>query len=205
MVAGIVATHRHFPVFSAYALAEELTASAKKTKQVDHRLGALDFHVLYDSSTGGTLRQLRARRSSKEASPILGNGGPYLVTSPSGDEARQFEQLKDLLYRREKLRTGDHNHRRLLHGLREALLESSDVATTTMTGLCLRATTNAELLSDDAREALDHGQANDGTTEGEPAQVPSLWSENEEGIRVTLIPDLVDMEQLIADPGEAQA
>ena len=81
MGAGIAAVHRHFPVFTAYHLAEELTKSAKLTKQIDAAIGAIDFHVLFDS-TVSTLDELRDLRAGPD---LLAHGGPYLVGDPSFD------------------------------------------------------------------------------------------------------------------------
>ncbi len=206
MGAGIVATHRHFPVFSAYSLAEELTLSAKTTKAVDHRIGALDFHVLYDSATGGSLDQLRHRRSSRERDPVAGHGGPYLVTPSPADQRPEFRRLDELRARRDELRAGAHNHRSLLHSLREALLDSGDAAKSAMTALCRRAEANAELLGDGARAALDHGR--DAAAEpagGDAKPVPTLWGEDGQGNRASLIPDLIDMDQLIVETEQGES
>jgi hypothetical protein len=58
--AGIAIIKPHYPFHQAYALAEELLQSAKKTKDISPSLSALDYHVVYDSS-GTRLDEIREK------------------------------------------------------------------------------------------------------------------------------------------------
>lgn len=66
---GIAYTKQHFPFSDAYRLADALAGSAKGLKPTP----AVDFHVLYDSSTEG-LTAVRANRTFPDRRL---HGGPY--------------------------------------------------------------------------------------------------------------------------------
>lgn len=76
--AGIAYVKPHHPFSAAYGLAEELTASAKRVKQVGgHEMSSLDLHVAFES----TLTDLAGLRARLESGGITRYGGPYVITS----------------------------------------------------------------------------------------------------------------------------
>jgi hypothetical protein len=82
--AGIAYVKPHHPFSAAYALAEELSVSAKRFKQVDGRaVSAVDLHVAFES-TLGDLAGLRARLA---AGGLPRHGGPYVITAPDSPPA----------------------------------------------------------------------------------------------------------------------
>lgn len=143
MAAGIAVVHAHHPFHAAYRLATQLTDSAKVTKHLPWPTGALDFHVLYDSSA----TDLDVIRSGRQAvggtMPTRLWAGPYLVDDPGrvtsegdGHDATagwvRRHRLERLLGRREELAPdgGDRLARNaLVHRLRDALLDSPERAT----------------------------------------------------------------------------
>lgn len=93
--AGISITKPHFPFSVSYALAGDLTASAKEAKRkLSPAAAALDFHILYDS-TAGSLDLIRRQYD---------NNGLRLTSKPYVLSARGKEG--DPWYRH-------HAHRRL--------------------------------------------------------------------------------------------
>lgn len=139
MAAGIAAVHAHHPFHAAYELAAQLTASAKVTKRLPSPAGALDFHVLYDTSATDLDVIRDGRRPTGGAAPTRLWGGPYLVDLPDrdGDDPTttwcRRHDLDRLLQRREALSSasGDRLDRNaLLHRLRDSLLDSPERATT---------------------------------------------------------------------------
>ncbi len=94
--AGVAIVKPHFPFHAAYELAESLLASAKGVKArlgADH--SAVDYHVLYDSSSADLERIRGALRVEPET---LLTARPYVVT-PSVDDAwarpRSFDALSE--------------------------------------------------------------------------------------------------------------
>ena len=128
----------HYPFSAAHELAAELTASAKTLKPAP----AIDFHVLYDSSTSG----LGVIRSKLELEGVALYGGPYLNRSggPAGGEDderhRQGDEpgspantTFDVDSLRGLLSGRDNNGRALVpasavHRIRQACFESRDRA-----------------------------------------------------------------------------
>jgi hypothetical protein len=82
--AGIAYVKPHHPFSAAYALAEELTVSAKRVGKVAGReLSAVDFHVAFES----TLADLAVLRSRVAADGMPRHGGPYVITTPDAGPA----------------------------------------------------------------------------------------------------------------------
>lgn len=81
--AGVAIVKPHFPFHQAYALAEQLTKSAKapKDKVKGTPCSALDFHVLFDSS-GADLADIRGRMTTRDGKARL-SMRPYVVTPPT--------------------------------------------------------------------------------------------------------------------------
>ena len=76
--AGIAIVKPHFPFHRAYALAEQLTKSAKLAKQmVDASCSALDFQVVFDTS-GAELEPIRERMTGPAGERLTMR--PYVVT-----------------------------------------------------------------------------------------------------------------------------
>ncbi len=84
--AGIAYVKPHHPFSAAYALAEELTASAKSIRSTgDREVSAIDFHVAFES----TLADLAALRERLSAGGLARYGGPYAVTAADEHDAGQ--------------------------------------------------------------------------------------------------------------------
>lgn len=81
--AGIAVVKLHHPFATAYALAEELTVSAKRLKPDGRALGAFDVHIAHVS----TLRPLELLRQYVDAdgAPVARYAGPYLVADRAED------------------------------------------------------------------------------------------------------------------------
>lgn len=76
--AGIAYVKPHHPFSAAYALAEELTASAKTARHLaGGEVSAVDFHVAFES----TLAELTTLRRRAAAGGLPRHGGPYTVTT----------------------------------------------------------------------------------------------------------------------------
>ena len=74
--AGIAYVKPHHPFSASYALAEELTASAKRVNAAGRRqVSALDFHVTFES----TLADLEVLRAPLAGIELPRHGGPYVV------------------------------------------------------------------------------------------------------------------------------
>lgn len=80
--AGIAVIKPHHPFAQAYALAEELTVSAKRVTVNGMTLTGFDVHVAHNS-TLRPLAQLREYLHTDEGPPIARHGGPYLLDHPS--------------------------------------------------------------------------------------------------------------------------
>ncbi len=141
--AGVAIVKPHYPFFAAYSLAEELVSSAKGSKkkmlqEQDENLtwswpcSALDFHVLYDSSSM-ELKDIRDKLTVDNGATLL-YGAPYLVTPQKkmdsvGEGQREWAALhswEQLKTRVEVLRQKDEEGRWKLpssqiHELRAAL------------------------------------------------------------------------------------
>jgi hypothetical protein len=75
--AGIAYVKPHHPFSAAYALAEDLTASAKRVKQAGgHDVSAVDLYVAFES----TLADLGDLRQRQAADDLPRHGGPYVIT-----------------------------------------------------------------------------------------------------------------------------
>ncbi len=127
--AGVAVTKPHFPFFSAYALAEQLIASAKEAVKAQSLqdgmppVSALDFHVLYDSSDTD-LATIRRRRRSRDGELDL-HGGPYLVGDGYERPRTALRPLADLRDQLEVLRAGGARAPgRQIHLLRDRYSES---------------------------------------------------------------------------------
>lgn len=84
--AGIAYVKPHHPFSAAYALAEELTTSAKRIRHLGAReVSAIDFHVAFES----TLAELAALRERLSAGGLARFGGPYAVTAEDTPVAGQ--------------------------------------------------------------------------------------------------------------------
>lgn len=84
--AGVVFVKPHHPFSTAYALAEDLTASAKTARGVgDSPVSAVDLHVAFES-TLGTLEQMR-RPVSPGSDDLPRHGGPYTMSGGTGSTA----------------------------------------------------------------------------------------------------------------------
>ncbi len=82
--AGIAYVKPHHPFSAAYALAEQLTASAKQVvRQGACELSAVDFHVAFES----TLADLPALRSRMAGEGLVRHGGPYVIAGPDAEPA----------------------------------------------------------------------------------------------------------------------
>ena len=76
--AGIAYVKPHHPFSSAYALAEDLTASAKRVKQAAGRdVSAADLYISFES----TLADLADLRRRQAADGLPRHGGPYVITA----------------------------------------------------------------------------------------------------------------------------
>jgi hypothetical protein len=76
--AGIAYVKPHHPFSAAYALAEELTVSAKRVERAESRGGSsVDLHVAFESTLAG-LDSLRGRLM---ADGLPRHGGPYVITA----------------------------------------------------------------------------------------------------------------------------
>lgn len=99
--AGVAITKPHFPFFEGHELAEQLMSSAKQVKQrvVDTRgdavpCGAVDVHVLYDSSNADlprirqalTLADAGASGDAAAATEVALTARPYVLDEPSDVE-----------------------------------------------------------------------------------------------------------------------
>lgn len=75
--AGIAYVKPHHPFSAAYALAEELTTSAKRVTEVRGReVSAVDFHVAFEP----TLGDLDGVRAPVRDGDMPRHGGPYILT-----------------------------------------------------------------------------------------------------------------------------
>jgi hypothetical protein len=112
--AGIAYVKPHHPFSAAYALAEELTASAKTVKRLAGReVSAVDFHVAFES----TLADLATLRRQTSADGLPRHGGPYVVNaqdSPPPDP-RHIAELDLTMATLSKLSSS------MAHDLREGL------------------------------------------------------------------------------------
>jgi hypothetical protein len=139
--AGIAIVKSHFPFFSAYQLAEDLTKSAKVVKEYVKQgdrvipCSAIDYHILYDTR-GTDLQSIRDRLTQDQAQTLLYNR-PYVVSpidsiqrqTPEQDSLHQWleqHHWSKLERRVEQLLKKDKNDRRILpnsqmHHLRESL------------------------------------------------------------------------------------
>lgn len=199
MGAGIVAVHRHFPVFAAYHLAEELTKSAKQTKRIDVAIGALDFHVLYDS-IGGSLATVRAmRQSSGRGDDVLRCwGGPYIVHDPTSelDPAHmpwvEAHRLDELGSRKRALANVDRSSS-LLHSLRECLLAGRSA-----TDVMVRSMAHRGIWGEATVKAFGHGRHLDGPNlDGDHAGPPGGSVSDDSRIPILY-------HQAPREPGEAE-
>lgn len=76
--AGIAYVKPHHPFSAAYALAEELTVSAKRVKRAGGReVSAVDLHVAFESTLAG----LDGLRGQLMADGLPRHGGPYVITA----------------------------------------------------------------------------------------------------------------------------
>lgn len=114
--AGIAYVKPHHPFSAAYALAEELTASAKTAKQAgDAEVSALDLHVAFES----TLADLTTLRSRMAIGGFPRHGGPYVVTTDGGPAAgpRSIDALDDAMATLSQVSSS------LAHDLRDGLAQ----------------------------------------------------------------------------------
>ncbi|MGH3156848.1 MAG: Cas10/Cmr2 second palm domain-containing protein, partial [Streptosporangiaceae bacterium] len=109
--AGIAYVKPHHPFSAAYALAEELTASAKTATRMD--VAAIDLHVAFES----TLADLSTLRRRIAADGFPRHGGPYVVTAQESASAgpRDIDELDRTMGTLSKLSSS------MAHDLREAL------------------------------------------------------------------------------------
>lgn len=78
--AGVAFVKSHYPFFAAYELASQLADSAKKVKQKARAASAIDWHVLYDS-TSSALDSLRKLLTIAPGISLVNR--PYVVTPES--------------------------------------------------------------------------------------------------------------------------
>ena len=139
--AGVALVKAHHPFHAAYALSEDLCQSAKRTKKWADQpdkgpwpVSSLDFHVLYDSTTGA-LSTIRDRlltvpgRTAGMTARLIAR--PYVLDWPEGASppkalaaaaaARRWRDLESLLLAMEDAAADDRGARSLLHQLRAAL------------------------------------------------------------------------------------
>ena len=158
--AGVAVVKPHFPFSSAYSLADDLIAEAKKAVRNHVRdddgplsCSAIAFHVLHDSSDVD-FKAIRDRaRRAIAGGDVEVFAGPYVTTPnerlgcPKGGEAetwvkrRQFSLLEGRakLVRRLDLADGDESHRlprSQVARLRSALFDGRAVADATYAELC---------------------------------------------------------------------
>ena len=94
--AGIAIIKPHYPFHQAYHLAEQLLQSAKKTKNISTSLSALDYHVLYDSSSFD-LDEIRAKfKEFKVARPYIVSDEEQLKPYANDNRVkyRKFSELQ---------------------------------------------------------------------------------------------------------------
>lgn len=112
--AGIAFVKPHHPFAAAYALAEELTASAKQVVVAGGgEVSALDFHVAFES----TLADLATLRRRMGAAGLARHGGPYVVTGPGGPEVGE----RDIARLDRAMATAAMLSSSMAHDLREGL------------------------------------------------------------------------------------
>jgi len=176
--AGVALVKPHYPFHAAYALAEELLASAKTVKTWVTRDGrpypcsALDVHVLYES-TGRDLDDIRAGLTlDGERTRLVAR--PYVVSGIDGlpDDAAAWAgprhwstlqaamQATALALRREP-QPGEppaQPPNSVLHALREALFKGADAA------------------DERFRSILQRDRADWGDAPGRRDGVPAMWT-----------------------------
>jgi hypothetical protein len=94
--AGVAIVKPHFPFHRAYELSANLTESAKAVKQHSEGATALDFEVVFDTSTAD-IRSMRERRDPSASTHLTFR--PYIVSVPDGVkdawiEARLMAKLR---------------------------------------------------------------------------------------------------------------
>ena len=112
--AGIAYIKPHHPFSSAYALAEDLTASAKRVKQVgEYEVSALDLHVAFES----TLADLADLRLHLAVDGLPRHGGPYVITAEDSPAVGR----RDIAELDRTMRTVSALSSSMAHDLREGL------------------------------------------------------------------------------------
>jgi hypothetical protein len=117
--AGIAYVKPHHPFSAAYALAEELTVSAKSVKQAGGPArSAVDFHVAFES----TLADLPALRRRTAAGGLARHGGPYVITGAEAESAgpRDVRELDRAMATAARLSSS------MAHDLREGLARGAE-------------------------------------------------------------------------------
>lgn len=132
--AGVAIVKPHYPFHAAYELAEELLVSAKQVKRsmAERPCSALDFHVLYDSSTA-SLERIREALVIDGGTTNL-TARPYVV-SPGFDD-HPWAGPRTVACLGERVGAlggrGEHGRRRLpnstIHHLRESLFLGCEAA-----------------------------------------------------------------------------
>lgn len=143
--AGIAIIKPHYPFHQAYELAEQLLKSAKQVKkqvvQDDGRqypCSALDFHIVYDS-TSTDLDMIREERLTADEKKTKLYAKPYVVTDNLDGhntnpwlQPRKFEELKKRVEAMIAPAKEDSTRRALpnskLHEIRQALFRGKEVA-----------------------------------------------------------------------------
>jgi len=117
--AGIAYVKPHHPFSAAYALAEELTSSAKlATRAGGREVSAVDLHVAFES----TLADLAGLRRRLTVGGLARHGGPYVIT---GDE-RELVGVRDIAQLDRTVRTVSALSSSMAHDLREGLATGPD-------------------------------------------------------------------------------
>jgi hypothetical protein len=117
--AGIAYVKPHHPFSSAYALAEDLTASAKRFKQAGgHQVSALDLHIAFES----TLADLADLRQHLAADGLPRHGGPYVITAQDSPAVGP----RDIAELDRTMRTVSALSSSMAHDLREGLAAGPD-------------------------------------------------------------------------------
>lgn len=129
--AGVAFVKYAFPFSSAYDLAEDLTVSAKRVKElIGPQACAVDFHVQLDAS-GGDLASIRGRRDRAAGAAL--SGGPWVVHTGGAHDGLAGRTWDDLAGCVVRLSERDTDGRRVLpatqlHAVRTALFAGRAVA-----------------------------------------------------------------------------
>jgi hypothetical protein len=159
--AGIAYVKPHHPFSAAYALAEELTASAKQVKEAAGReMSSVDLHVAFES----TLTDLGGLRARLESGGIIRYGGPYVIT---GQDSPPIGP-RDIAGLDRAMRTVSALSSSMAHYLREGLATGPEEYDRRITRLARSADLPPDVRPDDV-EDLASGAAGDGAA-GQPGE-----------------------------------